>query len=161
MLKGAELRRYPVLALEIADPQVAFVSRGESHDWQGKIWIGGTLVPQREQDRVEIKAPPQGSDVPESAPAIPPTPEEKYPVPPRYGIRYQGGLFVEIRPEGDDPSHDTFGHRLSAWWEDFKEALRPEPSDRIRLRLTLQLEDARAVYRSLPPDTKLFALPPA
>lgn len=160
MLKGATLRHYEVQAIELADPQVAFVSRGDAHDWQGRIWSRGSLVPTREQDRVEIKVPPPGAEETEQEAVIPPTPEEKYPVPPRFGIRYEGGLFVEIRSEGDDAPHQTFRHRLAAWWEDFKEALRPHPTDRIRLRLTLELADVEAIYRSLPPDTKLLALPP-
>lgn len=160
MLKGAELRRYAVLALEVADPTVGFVSRGQSHTWQGKVWTGGALLPARELDRVEIKVPPPGAEATEAEAVIPPTPEERFPVPPRFGIRYQGGLFVEILSEGADSAQESLGHRMRVWWDDFKAALRPTPTDRVRLRVTLALEDANAVYRSLPPGTQLLILPP-
>lgn len=159
-LEGAELCRYGVLGLEVADPQVAFVSRAESRGWQNRIWTSGTLAPAREEDRIEIKVPAPGADPAQQPVAVPLTPEEAHPVPPRYGIRYQGGLFVELRARGDEGDGATLGARLGHWWQDFKAALQPEPTDLIRLRVTLQAEDAKAIYRSLPPDTKLLVLPP-
>ncbi len=158
-LAAAELSRYPVMGLEVADPRVAFVARGESTRWQNRIWKAGTLAPARIEDRIEIKVPTPGSDAPQEATPVPLTPEEAHPVPPRYGIRYEGGLFVEVRAHGDEDS-SSMGARLGAWWQDFKDALRREPTDQIRLRLTLQAEDAKAIYRSLPPATKLLVLPP-
>ena len=159
-LRAAELHHYEVLGLEIADPRVAFVSRGGAHDWQARIWVAGTLSPAREQDRIEIKVPAPGSDPSLQTVPVPLSPEEAHPVPTRYGIRYAGGLFVEVRARGDDGDHSSMGERLGVWWQDFKDALRREPTDRIRLRLTLQLEDVKAIYRSLPPATKLLVLPP-
>ncbi len=161
MLKGAVLRRYHVASLEIGDPHVAFVSREGALDWQGKIWSGGNLVPARERDRIEVKAPPPGSDdasTPE--PVVPPTPEEKYPVPPRYGLRFEGGLFLEVLPVGEAVPGRSLTHRIRAWWEDAREVVRLEPEDRLRLRISLRQEDSEALYRSLPPDTKLLVLPP-
>ena len=143
-------------------PRVAFVARGDAPEWQGKIWKGGTLAPQREQDRVEIKAPPPGADEStQPEPVVPPTPEEKYPVPVRYGIRYEGGLFLEILPVGEAHPNKSMGNRFCAWWDDAKEAVSSEPTDRLRLRVSLRHEDAEALYRSIPPGTKLLVLPPA
>ena len=159
MLKGAVLRTYRVSHVEIGDPRVAFVSRGETLDWQGKIWSKGHLVPPRQQDRIEIVPPPPGGGEDAAAePPVPPTPEERYPVPRRYGIRFAEGLFLEILPLGD--SGGGLGDRIAAWWEDLREVTRAEPTDRLRLRLSLRQGDSEALYRSLPPDTKLLALPP-
>lgn len=162
MLKGAVLRRLEVSGLEVGDRRVAFVPRGDALLWQGRVWSGGSLVPPREQDRVEIKAPPPGMDeasAPE--PPVPPTPEEKYPVPPRYGIRYTGGLYLEILPLGETVPSKGLGNRLQDWWDDAKEAMSSEPTDRLRLRVSLKHEDSEALYRSLPPGTKLLVLPPS
>ncbi len=161
MLKGAVLRTYRISDLEIGDPRVAFVSRGETIGWQGKIWSRGALVPPRDQDRIEIIPPPPGAadDENAAAPPVPPTPEERYPVPPRYGIRFEDGLFVEVSPTGESTSGGLWA-RIGAWWDDLWEVTRVEPTDRLRLRLHLRREDSEALYRSLPPDTKLLALPP-
>jgi hypothetical protein len=155
MLRGVVLYRYDVAAVELARPQVAFVDRGSDLPWQGRIWTNGNLVPPRERDRIEIKVPPPGQED-EAPPVIPPLPEEAVPVPSRYGVRFTGGLFVEVDPEGGN--EPGLGERFQHWWDDVREALRSEPTDRIRLRLRLKSEDAQSIYRSLPPDCALLVL---
>jgi hypothetical protein len=97
MLQGAVLREYHFEALEAGTPRIAFRTRDVGGGWLGRIWPQGTLVPARPDDRVEI-IPPDAAALADTTPkpiVIPPTPEEKYPVPHRYHIRYAGGLSLE------------------------------------------------------------------
>jgi hypothetical protein len=166
-LRGAILQDFRVTGLEVGEPRIAFVSRGLPQDWEGRIWTNGRLDPPREQERVEIVAPPPSTDETEDtapAPPIPPTPEEAYPVPTRYHIRYLGGLALEVSP--GLASSETQGGwagvsaAWSAWWADLRAVARKDPKDALRLRMTLKTEDANSLYRALPPDTKLLIVPP-
>lgn len=170
MLRGAVLHEWPVRGVEVGTPRVAFLSRKAGADWQGRIWSGGRLDPPRERERMVIEAPPprQGGDAEQSEPAvpIPPTPEELYPVPARYHVRYEGGLSLEIRlastPSGErGPGFwSRLLARLAQWWSDLRAAARIRPLDTVRVRLVLAPDDAASFYRALPPDTKLLVIPP-
>ena len=167
MLKGAVLRDYPILGLEVGVPRRVFRPRRLASGWQGRIWKSGSLIPPRDRERVEIEPTPAESTAAatDSLPAtyhLPPTPEEAYPVPSRYQIRYAGGLSVEVRPHEADESAGfwtRFTTALHVWWPDFREALRSTPHDVVRLRIVLRPEDAASLYRALPPDTRLLVLP--
>ncbi len=168
MLKGAVLQDYHVQALEVGTPRVAFSTRALPEGWRGRIWDNGSLVPPRELDRVEIVAPPPSKDADEdNAPPvpIPPTPEEKYPVPHRYHVRFDGGLSIEIRRVGEQEASAGFWaglkKSLGQWWADAKAVLSrsSSESDDVRLRITLLAKDADSFYRALPPSTRLFVLP--
>jgi hypothetical protein len=161
MLRGAELRRFPVLSLSVGVPRVAWFRRHDPRPWQGVVWEGGRLDPAREADRVELTVPPPAtSDTPPAVP-IPPTPEEAFPVPPRYHVWFGGGPAIEIRPREADASASRWS-RVAAWWHarwrDTVAALTSSPDDRVRLRVVLAPEDADSLYRSLPPDTKLLVM---
>jgi hypothetical protein len=167
-LRGAVLQDYKVEGLEVGEPRVAFVSRGLPEEWEGRIWTAGRLDPPREQERVEMVAPPPSAEETEEtapAPPIPRTPEEAYPVPTRYHIRYVGGLALEVSPGtvvGEPKGFwSGLGHAWRAWWADVRAAASREPKDTVRLRMTLRTEDAKSLYRALPPDTKLLVVPPA
>lgn len=160
MLRGAELKRYPVLALSEGVPRRAWVRRAEPQAWQDVIWTGGTLDPPRLIDREVVTAPPPGAPGAEAPPpVVPPTPEEAYPVPVRYHIRFGDGPAIEIRPREADAKAGRWS-RFSAWWSarwrDAVAALRAHPDELVRLRVTLAPEDADTLYRSLPPDTSLL-----
>ena len=168
MLRGAQLRRFPVQGMSVGVPRVGWLRRHEPRPWQGVVWEHGRLDPPREIDRVEITPPqPEGSDVPPgateapAAPVIPPTPEEAYPVPPRFQIFFDLGPAIEVRPREADLSAGLWS-RLAAWWHarwrDTVAALKSTPDDLVRLRVVLAPEDADSLYRSLPPDTKLLVL---
>jgi hypothetical protein len=171
MLRGAELRRYPVLGLAVGEPRVAFWRRRARGAWVGVVFEHGELDPPRAIDRLEITAPPPsppggGEDrgAGGGAPAvIPPPPEEAYPVPLRYHIRFRRGPAVEIRPREADPS--SRWARLATWWSarwrDAVAAVRPPAAVLVRLRVVLAPADAEALYRSLPPDVKLLVQPQA
>lgn len=163
MLKGATLQTWSLVGLEVGGPRIAFVSRGLPDDWEGRIWSSGNLDPERKIDRFELDAPAPTKEGTEVDVPIPPTPEEKYPVPPRYHIRYNGGLSIEVNPPRGDDEGGFFarlGTRLTQWWRDFREATSASPTDAIRLRLVLTEKDADSLYRALPPDTKLMVVPP-
>ncbi len=159
MLRGAELRRFPVLGLSIGVPRVAWFRRHDPRPWQGVIWEAGRLDPPREADRVELTAPPPGASGTPPAVPIPPTPEEAFPTPPRYHVWFGGGPAIEIRPREADASASRWS-RTAAWWHarwrDTVAALTSSADELVRLRLVLAPEDADALYRSLPPDTKLL-----
>ena len=159
MLRGAELRRYPALALSVGVPRRAWVRRAAPGAWQDVIWRGGRLDPPRALDRELITAPPAGATGAEAPPVVPPTPEEAYPVPLRYHIRFGDGPAIEIRPREADAKAGRWS-RFSAWWSarwrDAGAALRAHPDELVRLRVVLAPEDAETLYRSLPPDTALL-----
>ncbi len=168
MLKGAVLQDYAVQTLEIGAPRVAFAVRPPPDDWRGTIWQGGNLVPPRDLDRLEVVAPPPSNNPEEdnaTAVPIPQTPEEKYPVPSRYHVRFEGGLSLEIRRLGEREGNAGFWTGLKKsmehWWADAKAVLSESSpdADDIRLRLALRSADADSFYRALPPNTRLFVLP--
>jgi len=164
MLKGAVLQDYALAGIEVGQPRVGFIDRGLPAAWEGRIWSKGALDPARAQDRVEVEIPPPGQEEPTKPPVIPPTPEEKYPVPARYRIRYEGGLSLEVRPRHMDEKESTWERTKTAWrvwWNDARAVLDRSPEDVLRLRLVMRPEDADSLYRALPPDTRLLIVPPA
>jgi len=163
MYRAALLQQYRVEALEVGVPRVVYKTRSDVSEWEGRIWEKGALDPARALDRVEVQAPPPTREGTEIEVKIPQTPEEKYPVPPRYHIRFAGGLSIEVRPPNTDAKRgfwSRIGAGLSAWWSDARAASRLEPTDTVRLHIVLSKKDAESLYRALPPDTKLLALPP-
>ena len=162
MLKGALLQEYRVAGLEVGVPRVLYRTLAGSSDWEGRVWDGGTLDPARALDRVEVQAPPPTPEGIELEVKVPPTPEEKYPVPPRYHIRFTGGLSIEVRPPGTESKRgfwSRLGSGLTAWWSDATDAA-GGGGDSVRLHVELSKDDAASLYRALPPATKLLVLPP-
>jgi hypothetical protein len=153
MLRGAEMSRHRVGALEVGAPRTLFVPRGTAEGWQGRIWTGGELDPARERERLEIVAVP-GTDPSEAEAVVPPTPEEIYQVPSRFLIRFREGLALELVPQGSG------GGGLRGWWGGLLAAFRPVPKDAIRLRIELDRAAFESLYRSLPPQVGFLALPP-
>ena len=163
MYRAALLQQYRVAGLEVGVPRVVYRTRTDVSRWEGRIWEKGSLDPARELDRVEMQAPPPTKEGTEIAVKVPQTPEEKYPVPSRYHIRFAGGLSIEVRPPDSDTQRGFWArvaNAWSTWWSDAKAASRSEPTDTVRLHVVLSKKDAESLYRALPPDTKLFVLPP-
>jgi hypothetical protein len=162
MYRAALLQQYTVNGLEVGVPRVAFKTRSDLEAWRGRVWENGALDPPRELDRVEVQAPPPTAAGTEIEVPVPPTPEEKYPVPHRYHVRFAGGLSIEIRPPGSDVAQG-FWARLrgswSSWWADATAAMSSAPTDTVRLHLVMSKQDAESLYRALPPGTKLLVLP--
>ncbi len=162
MFRAALLQRYRVEALEVGVPRVVYHTRSDVSRWEGRIWEKGALDPERKLDREEMQAPPPTAEGTEIEVKVPQTPEEKYPVPPRYHIRFAGGLSIEVRPPDSDTKRG-FWARIAAsfatWFADAKAASRREPTDTVRLHIVLSKKDAESLYRALPPATKLLVLP--
>jgi hypothetical protein len=163
MYHAALLQQYHVDGLEVGVPRVVFRTRSDASGWEGRIWEKGALDPARALDRVEMQAPPPTKEGTEVEVQVPQTPEEKYPVPARYHIRFAGGLSLEVRPPGTDAKRG-FWSKLAAgfrtWWADAKAASGGTPEDAVRLHVVMSKKDAESLYRALPPDTKLLVLPP-
>ena len=162
MLKGAPLQRFTVRGLQVGHPRVAWASARDPRHVQSVIWSGGELDPPRQIDRLVIQSAGPGKEASESTPPpIPPTPEELYPVPSRYHVRFADGLSVEILPREADASVGRWAHARAAMaeqWGDIRSALRTSDRDAIRLRITLDPKDAQSFYRSLPPAVRLIVL---
>jgi len=163
MFRAALLQQYRVEALEVGVPRVVYRTREDVSRWEGRIWEKGALDPVRALDRVEIQAPPPTAEGTEPEIRIPQTPEEKYPVPSRYHIRFAGGLSIEVRPPHTDTQRGFWARikaSLSTWFADAKAASRSEPTDTVRLHVVLSKKEAESLYRALPPATKLLVVPP-
>lgn len=160
MLRGAELRTYALLGVQVGLPRVGFVRRSAVRPWQGTVWMAGELDPPREMARRQIAAPPPGADE-EPDPIIPPTPEEAYPAPHQYHLEFPGGPALEVRPL--DAAEDAGAwSRFAAWWVaywgNFRDALATPRDERVRLRIALTPEDAGTLYRALPPNVSLLVI---
>jgi hypothetical protein len=163
MLRAAELRRMPVLGLQVGYPRLSWFSRRDVRAWQDAIWSDGELDPPRPTDRIVITAEERdkGEEEP-PAPPIPPTAEELYKVPSKYLVRFSGGLSIEIRPREADLSAGRVARFRTWWsarWSNVAAVLSPSGRDAIRLRILLNPQDAESLYRSLPPSVRLLILP--
>lgn len=166
MLQGAVLRDYSVQGMEVGSPRIAFRSRGLEAGWTGRIWSQGNLDPPRDREREHVQIPDStaaaAADSVAPKPRIPLLPEEIYPVPHRYHVRYDGGLSLEVRPLELDENAGLWKRAragIAAWFHDCRAALSKHPEDVVRLRLILEPTDAASLYRALPPDTRLFVQP--
>jgi hypothetical protein len=162
MLKGAPLQRYSVLGLQVGYPRVAWMNARDPRHAQSAIWSQGELDPPRQIDRLVIQAAEPGKGPAEEvAPPVPQTPEELYPVPSRYHVRFADGLSVEVLPREADTRvglWDRTRAALAEKWRDVVAAMQTRERDAIRLRITLDPADAQSVYRSLPPAVRLIVL---
>jgi hypothetical protein len=150
MYRGTLLREIPVLHIEVGRPRVLFIA-GARVRLAPAIRTGARLDPPSSWQRPVITPPPPGETVEQES--IPPTPEEAFPAPPRYRIDYDGGFSVEIVSAGAP------ARRLRERLAGALAALGLADRDAVRLRLTLDAAEAGAVYRSLPPDTRLLVVP--
>ena len=116
-----------------------------------------------------MQAAPPGTNAAEpESPPVPPTPEEMYPVPSRYHVRFDEGWSIEVRPLDVDEEAGRVA-RFRAWWSakwhDVVAAVFRRDRDAVRLRIALNPKDAASLYRSLPPAVRLVILsqarPPA
>jgi hypothetical protein len=159
MLSGAELQRYPVIGLQVGQPRVSWFTRDDPRPWQDVVWSHGELDPPRQIDRLVIQAPPPSKDAVEpESPPVPPTPEEMYPVPSRYHVRFDDGRSIEVRPLDADQDAGTLARFRGWWsagWHDAAAAAFGRDRDGLRLRIALSPKDAASLYRSLPPAVRL------
>lgn len=160
LLEGVVLEEHPFDSLETAVPEVLFWRRLPPPDWDLHSYLGGTLEPARERERVEVVAPapsPAGdvAAVEPSPPPAPPTAEEAYSVPSTYRILFAEGPTLEITAEGGGRNRGLLqraadGVALRA--RDLVGALRDRGARRVRIQLRMSAEDAATLYRALPAD---------
>jgi hypothetical protein len=175
MLQGVALDDYAASALEWGVPEVLFVNRAPGADWDAAGFSKGRLEPERERDRIEVVAPaPVPSAAPgggttstelaasPSPPPIPKSAEESYSVPSPYRIVFAEGVSLEVRAKGHGERNRSifrrFADALSLRVSDLGTALGFGAKERVRLRVTLDAEDAASLYRSLPPDVGLVVV---
>jgi hypothetical protein len=173
MLQGVALDDYAARHLEWGVPQVLFVARHPGADWDAAAFSKGRLEPARERDRVEIVAPPPSASpaadavapadgASPSPPPIPKSAEESYSVPSPYRIVFAEGVSLEVRSQGEGgrnrSAFQRVGDALSLRLSDLGTALGLGAKERVRLRVTLDAEDAASLYRSLPPDVGLIVV---
>jgi hypothetical protein len=160
MLEGVALDDYAATALEWGVPEVLFVDREPGADWDAAAFSRGRLEPERERDRVFIVAP-----APSASPSPPPVPrsaEEVYSVPSSYRIVFAEGVSVEVRAKGEGGRNRSVLRRVAdatrLRLSDLGTALGLGAGERVRLRLTLDADDAASLYRSLPPGVGLIVV---
>ena len=169
MLRGVALDEYPASGLAWGVPEVLFVDRKPAADWDAAAFSKGRLEPERERDRLEIVAPAPataaspGADAPSPSPPPPPkSAEESYSVPSPYRIVFAQGVSLEVRAKGEGgrnrSAYRRFADAVSLRLSDLGTALGLGAKERVRLRVTLEAEDAASLYRSLPPDVGLVVV---
>ncbi len=169
MLQGVTLDEYPASGFAWGVPEVLFVDRAPAADWDAGAFSKGRLEPERERDRLEVVAPPPAtgpSPGPEAASPSPPPPpksaEESYSVPSPYRIVFAERVSLEVRSKGEGGRNRSvfrrFADALSLRLSDLGTALGLGAKERVRLRVTLEAEDAASLYRSLPPDVGLVVV---
>jgi hypothetical protein len=164
MLQGIALDDYAASGLEIGVPEVLFLDRRPGADWDTRPISHGRLEPERQRDRLEVLAPTPSAapSAPPSPPPVPKSAEESYSVPSPYRIVFAEGVSLEVVSRGEGRRNrglvrrfaDALGLRVS----DLGSALGLGSKDRVRLRVTLEAEDAASLYRSLPPDVGLVVI---
>jgi hypothetical protein len=171
MLQGVTLDDYAASGVAWGVPEVFFVDRKPAADWDAVAFSKGRLEPARSRDRLEVLAPPpaaaaatgSGPEAPSPSPPPPPkSAEESYSVPSPYRIVFAENVSLEIRSKGEGGRNRSawrrFADAVSLRVSDLGTALGIGAKERVRLRVTLEAEDAASLYRSLPPDVRLVVV---
>jgi hypothetical protein len=171
MLQGVALDDYAASGLAWGVPEVLFVNRAPAPGWDAAAFSKGRLEPERQHDRVEVVAPapapssspsPAGAGATPSPPPVPKSAEEAYSVPSPFRIVFAEGVSLEVRAKGAGGRNRSLFQRLadrvSLRLADLGTALGFGAKERVRLRVTLEAEDAASLYRSLPPDVGLVVV---
>ena len=83
-------------------------------------------------------------------------------MPSPYRIVFAEGVSLEVRSQGEGGRNRSVfqrvGDALSLRLSDLGTALGLGAKERVRLRVTLEAEDAASLYRSLPPDVGLVVV---
>lgn len=153
MLQSVTLREIAVLDADVGAPRTLFMTRKGPRDLAGRIWRAGRVDPPLVVHRREIIVEKIDPDPTGQEEIVPPTPQEAYPAPERFRVRFEGGLEMLVLsyrgPEGERASA-----RLGStdWFRERWETLWPSKASPLRLRLLLDAKDAAELWRSLPQD---------
>ena len=167
-LQGVALDDYAAEAVEWGVPEVLFVDRTPGPDWDLEAFSKGRLEPERERDRLEVVAPGaerlagRGGGFALAAARCrrarrSPT-RSRRPT----GSSSPRASRSEVRAKGEGgrnrSAFQRFADAVSLRFADLGTALGFGAKERVRLRVTLEAEDAASLYRSLPPDVGLIVV---
>jgi hypothetical protein len=138
-----------------------FLGKGAApKDWAERVWSSGALEPPRQSSRLELDASSQNYAKVRDEYLVPPTPEEAFPAPEVWRIRYAGGMAVEVHGVADTTrTRPGFMKSLGQQFQDSMKALVSSNNDAVRIRLYLSRPQSDMLYRSVPPDTRFTILP--
>jgi hypothetical protein len=160
MYQGNVLYERNLLDVEVGTRR-GFLGKGAApKDWAERVWSSGTLEPERVSNRLELDASSQDYTKQRDEFLVPPTPEEAFPAPEVWRIRYAGGMAVEVHGVADTTrTRPGFIKGLGQQFQDSMKALVSANNDAVRIRLYLSRPQADMLYRSVPPDTRFTILP--
>jgi hypothetical protein len=160
MYQGNLLFEKTLLDVEVGTRR-GFLGKGSApRDWAERVWSEGKLTPQRVSLRPELDVSSESYEKDRDAILVPPTPEEAYPAPSVWWIRYEGGMAIEVHGLADTTrTRPGFFAGLQQNFEDAMHALSSSEHDVVRIRLYLPRAQADMLYRSVPPDTRFTILP--
>jgi hypothetical protein len=143
--RGVPVHEYPAHAIELGLPRRFFRRASVTGDWYDQIWREGRLTPtpHRRDENLGATEDSTGFD-PDWVPMLP---EELIPSPRRYEIEFEDGLVVEVVADSTQSGPGA--------WQRWIDRTRALFSSKLRLRITLDPEDAGELYRSLPAETEL------
>jgi len=160
MYQGNLLYERNLLDVEVGTRR-GFLGKGAApKDWAERVWSSGALEPARVSTRLELDASSQDYTKQRDENLVPPTPEEAFPAPEVWRIRYAGGMSVEVYGLADTThTRPGFFKNLSQQFQDSMKAIVSPNSDAVRIRLYLPRPQADMLYRSVPPDSRFTILP--
>lgn len=151
---GTILQQYSVLQTMVGSPRGLFSGSASGYGHLAGAWRDGAMLPPRHAGGTVETAPAIGDSTAKPV-IIPPTPEEAYPAPTRWRVRFANGAELEIVGADDG---GAAGEPPLAWlgrqWRELTDAAGRRAAP--RLRLLLPAEDADRLYRGLPPDPCLL-----
>ena len=160
MYQGNLLFERKLLDVEVGTRR-GFLGKGSApSDWAERVWGSGELDPPRHLKRTELDASAEDFTSQREVIAVPPTPEEAYPAPAVWWIRYSGGLAIEVHGLSDSTkTRPGFMKSLGQRFGDAMKALTASHHDAVRIRIYLPRTQSDILYRSVPPDTRFTILP--
>jgi hypothetical protein len=160
MYQGNVLFERTLLDVEVGTRR-GFLGKGAApKDWAERVWSSGDLEPPRASSRLELDASSDSYKTQRDENLVPPTPEEAYPAPDTWWIRYAGGMAVEVHGVADTTrTRPGFIKGLGQQFSDSMKAIVSSNHDAVRIRLYLSRPQADMLYRSVPPDTRFTILP--
>jgi hypothetical protein len=160
MLQGVALDDYAAGDLEWGVPEVLFVDRRPGDDWDAAAFSKGRSSRAR-RDRVEVVAPAPGAGL-RGAPSLRPAEERRGLAGPSPHRSCSPGSLPEVRAKGHGGRNRSIFQRsadaVSLRLSDLGTAVGLGAKERVRLLVTLEAEDAAALYRSIPPDVGLIVV---
>jgi len=158
--QGNILFERKLLDVQVGTRRGFFGKGAAPKDWAERVWSSGALEPPRMSTRLELDASSTDYAKQRDENLVPPTPEEAFPAPDVWRIRYAGGMAVEVYGLADTTrTHPGFFQDLGQQFQDSMKAIVSANNDAVRIRLYLSRPQADMLYRSVPPDSRFTILP--